>query len=605
MARLPSVGGDQDNWGTVLNEYLNTAHNTDGTLKLDVKNIADLSSVDVTTITDKQQALVAGYYAPGDGGGGQFYYDAAAADPGNGGTIIAPSLGRGRWFRNYSGPVNVKWFGARGDGVTDDTRAVQSAIDHCASYGGAVYIPGAVFLIYGTLVLQPGVVLRGENTAGEYYHGFPMSYGSTILKNNDPGVQHGPAVQLASSSGVEAIFFKCTNTGSAASSGLVSFGAQGSTNTNVVNASITSCCFTLVRNGMAAPENMTIAISFPERAVGYANYFHRITNVVINECDVGIAMSGQCNANILSNIITRECHIHYRLDGSSSECIENSFSNLGLFSISSLSPSPVGFHLSNRANNNNFTGYCTEMYGKEFVIDGTCSGNIFLGSSNEAEASHDNGQINLRYAVPTNVSNKIALPFIMGSAEQKYVVGGGSSFKLQFEVSGELPQQNCDSGALTAGSADNKTIFRFPAGFKKSSKTSFLGSLKVFAYGAFGNGCGIVTAEFAYSMRDATSNAGLFSVLGAARIGSEISGLYFLTGVLGDIPMGVALVGGNYGPHEFEYIRCVLDVTVLAHGSHSEFFDTYEAMTSISSQDVTSDDVADKITLLSVGSTNV
>jgi len=33
MARLPTVGGDYGNWGTVLNEYLATAHNTDGTLK--------------------------------------------------------------------------------------------------------------------------------------------------------------------------------------------------------------------------------------------------------------------------------------------------------------------------------------------------------------------------------------------------------------------------------------------------------------------------------------------------------------------------------------------------------------------------------------------
>ena len=33
MPRLPTVGGDPDNWGTVLNEYLNVAHNADGSLK--------------------------------------------------------------------------------------------------------------------------------------------------------------------------------------------------------------------------------------------------------------------------------------------------------------------------------------------------------------------------------------------------------------------------------------------------------------------------------------------------------------------------------------------------------------------------------------------
>jgi len=33
MARLPSVGGDNDAWGTVLNEYLSVSLDTDGTIK--------------------------------------------------------------------------------------------------------------------------------------------------------------------------------------------------------------------------------------------------------------------------------------------------------------------------------------------------------------------------------------------------------------------------------------------------------------------------------------------------------------------------------------------------------------------------------------------
>ena len=33
MARLPTVGGDNGNWGTVLNEFLQVELNTDGTLK--------------------------------------------------------------------------------------------------------------------------------------------------------------------------------------------------------------------------------------------------------------------------------------------------------------------------------------------------------------------------------------------------------------------------------------------------------------------------------------------------------------------------------------------------------------------------------------------
>lgn len=70
---------------------------------------------------------VLGYAAPGDGGGGQFYYDAAASAADNGGTVIAPTAGSGRWLRAYSGAVNVRWFGAKGDGVTDDTASLAAA----------------------------------------------------------------------------------------------------------------------------------------------------------------------------------------------------------------------------------------------------------------------------------------------------------------------------------------------------------------------------------------------------------------------------------------------------------------------------------------------
>lgn len=169
MARLPTVGGDYGNWGTVLNEFLETAHNADGTLKLDVQTIANLKAIDVATLTDKQQALVAGYSAPGDGGGGVFYYDAAASDADNGGTIFAPNAGAGRWLRVYSGAVNVKWFGATGDGSTDDTSSVQA----CISGGGEIIFPAGTYM-HGPLTVsaktrivhQPGSAVIPVFSAG-------------------------------------------------------------------------------------------------------------------------------------------------------------------------------------------------------------------------------------------------------------------------------------------------------------------------------------------------------------------------------------------------------------------------------------------------------
>lgn len=44
------------------------------------------------------------------------------------GTMWLDGLGRG-WKRQYDGPVNVKWFGAVGDGVTDDATVLQNCFD--------------------------------------------------------------------------------------------------------------------------------------------------------------------------------------------------------------------------------------------------------------------------------------------------------------------------------------------------------------------------------------------------------------------------------------------------------------------------------------------
>jgi len=108
--------------------------------------------------TDKTIVLLAGYYYPDDGGAGLFYWDSASREGDNGGTIITPGANPsyGRWKRLLTDDrVNVKWFGAKGT-QTDDTLAIQAAIDSLPPRGGTVYFPGGDYRISQTIVIGDG-----------------------------------------------------------------------------------------------------------------------------------------------------------------------------------------------------------------------------------------------------------------------------------------------------------------------------------------------------------------------------------------------------------------------------------------------------------------
>lgn len=119
---------------------------------IELSTLAALKAVVVTALTTGRQARVSGYSSSGDGADGLFTYNSALSSTDNGGTIIAPNVGSGRWVRNFSGSMNVRWFGAKGDGLTDDATAIQAALDACEQYG-SVLVPDGIFIVGAQLTM--------------------------------------------------------------------------------------------------------------------------------------------------------------------------------------------------------------------------------------------------------------------------------------------------------------------------------------------------------------------------------------------------------------------------------------------------------------------
>ena len=120
------------------------------------------------------------------GRGGIFHFDGSdlsaevASDPNEGVYVAAaadPTGASGAWVRQFDGPHNVRWFGAVGDGVTNDSAAFLAAISYLRAHAlsgfgyshgtSELRIPkGHYYLGTTTLDITTTMVITGEGTGG-------------------------------------------------------------------------------------------------------------------------------------------------------------------------------------------------------------------------------------------------------------------------------------------------------------------------------------------------------------------------------------------------------------------------------------------------------
>lgn len=94
-------------------------------------------------------------------------------------------------------------FGAKPDGATDCTEAIQRAIDAAAVHGGVVRVPVGRFLVQGRLVLKMGVHLGGLNQAPQSWE---PATGSILLTTAGRDHEDAPAfIEMRSSTSIKGV----------------------------------------------------------------------------------------------------------------------------------------------------------------------------------------------------------------------------------------------------------------------------------------------------------------------------------------------------------------------------------------------------------------
>lgn len=174
------------------------AYATNHTWGFDVLTGGGMGSLDKITPADGDMAI-------GIVGKVQYSYSFNSADSSssNPPLIIKPVAGSGCWKLSWENTFNAKevrpeWFGAIGDGNTDDTTAIQAAIDSLTT-GGIVKLNIGTYIFSKLHFTHANVTLKGEGW-------------NTILSSNMSQTATTDTVILIQADGIRLKDFKLQNT---------------------------------------------------------------------------------------------------------------------------------------------------------------------------------------------------------------------------------------------------------------------------------------------------------------------------------------------------------------------------------------------------------
>lgn len=160
-----------------------------------IANIAALRSFAATNGLVDLLVYVRGYYTDNDGGGGFFQVTNTSPGADNGGTIVWSNTTGFYYIRQtYGAPYSVRWFGAKGDGSTNDATTINATLNAAYAAGfQAVYFPVGTYGISTKLTFkadflgadQTGTLIKAlSGFAGGYLLDFNTDVGQARQMEN-------------------------------------------------------------------------------------------------------------------------------------------------------------------------------------------------------------------------------------------------------------------------------------------------------------------------------------------------------------------------------------------------------------------------------------